>query len=263
MDLKLLGILTAVVYFGTAILQGSQLFGKLNLPKPVLLGLACIGLTAHGVLLYHWFETPDGQNLDFFNMWSLCLWLVGLLSLVFIWRTLFSTLLLLIFPLAGVSVILVLQWQSPSIMNTSLHTGVLLHIFISILSLSLLLLAAFQACLLGIQTYYLKRHQLNSVFNRLPPLQTMESVLFIYLSWGFILLSLALISGFLYIDDFFSKLLFSKSLMSVIAWGVLAVLLFGRFAMGWRGTKAVKYTISCVLVLLLAYFGNKAIQLSF
>ena len=38
---------------------------------------------------------------------------------------------------------------------------------------------------------------------------------------------------------------------------VLAVLLFGRWRFGWRGPRAVKLTLTSMLLLLLAFFGSK------
>jgi ABC-type uncharacterized transport system permease subunit len=40
---------------------------------------------------------------------------------------------------------------------------------------------------------------------------------------------------------------------------LFATLLWGRYRFGWRGKKALHWTIAGFVVLLLAYFGSKAV----
>lgn len=70
----------------------------------------------------------------------------------------------------------------------------------------------------------------------------MESLLFGFLFAGWLLLSLSLLSGALYIDDLFAQHLAHKTFLSCFAWVVFAVLLWGRHQLGWRGHKAIRWT---------------------
>jgi ABC-type uncharacterized transport system permease subunit len=45
--------------------------------------------------------------------------------------------------------------------------------------------------------------------------------------------------------------------LSLIAWMIFGVLLIGRVRFGWRGSSAVRWTLSGFGVLALAYFGSK------
>jgi ABC-type uncharacterized transport system permease subunit len=93
----------------------------------------------------------------------------------------------------------------------------------------------------------------------LPPLQTMESLLFEMIAVGFVLLSLALLSGFSFLEDMFAQRQVHKTVLSIIAWFVFGTLLWGRYRFGWRGQKALIWTLSGFVVLMLAYFGSKVV----
>jgi ABC-type uncharacterized transport system permease subunit len=74
---------------------------------------------------------------------------------------------------------------------------------------------------------------------------------------GFILLSLALVSGALFVQDLFAQHLVHKTVLSIVAWVVFAILLWGRQRFGWRGRTAIRWTLSGFFSLMLAYFGSK------
>ncbi len=74
---------------------------------------------------------------------------------------------------------------------------------------------------------------------------------------GFVLLSIAQATGFMFLEDMFAQHLAHKTLLSVAAWVVFGVLLWGRFRFGWRGRTALRWTLAGFVVLMLAYFGSK------
>jgi len=85
----------------------------------------------------------------------------------------------------------------------------------------------------------------------------MEALLFDMISLGFALLTIALATGFVFMDNMFAQNLAHKTLLSLIAWLVFAILLWGRYKFGWRGRKALVWTLAGFAVLMLAYFGSK------
>jgi ABC-type uncharacterized transport system permease subunit len=93
----------------------------------------------------------------------------------------------------------------------------------------------------------------------LPPLQTLEFSMFQIIAFGFFLLSLGLISGLMFLKDMFAQHLVHKTVLSIIAWLVFAILLWGRHRFGWRGRTAIRYTLSGFGSLMLAYFGSKLV----
>ena len=84
-----------------------------------------------------------------------------------------------------------------------------------------------------------------------------EALLFEMIGAGFVLLTLALLSGFMFLEDMFAQHLVHKTVLSIAAWVVFGSLLWGRFKSGWRGQKALIWTLSGFVVLMLAYFGTK------
>lgn len=91
----------------------------------------------------------------------------------------------------------------------------------------------------------------------LPPLQTMESLLFGLIITGFTLLTLALVSGLLFVDNFFAQHLVHKTVFSIVAWLVYGILLWGHFRWGWRGKTATLWTLGGFTLLMLAFWGTK------
>jgi ABC-type uncharacterized transport system permease subunit len=85
----------------------------------------------------------------------------------------------------------------------------------------------------------------------------MERLLFQSLRIGFYLLTLSLITGFIFIDDFFAQHLMHKTILSLVAWVIFAALIFGRKLFGWRGKQAIIATQVGFGVLVIAYFGSK------
>ena len=116
-----------------------------------------------------------------------------------------------------------------------------------------------QAALLAIQDRHLHNRQPGGFVRSLPPLQTMESLLFQMIAIGFTLLTLALITGSLYLDDIFARHLAHKTILSIAAWIIFATLLWGRYHYGWRGRKAIRWTLGGFFMLMLAYFGSKLV----
>ncbi|MGC8732668.1 MAG: cytochrome C assembly family protein, partial [Halothiobacillaceae bacterium] len=133
------------------------------------------------------------------------------------------------------------------------------HILLSILAYSLFTLAALQAWLLASQHRALHQRRPAAFARILPPLEDMEILLFRLIGAGFALLTLSLITGFMFLEDIFAQHLVHKTVLSIVSWAVFGGLLLGRAFMGWRGRTAVRWTLSGFGVLLLAYFGSKIV----
>jgi ABC-type uncharacterized transport system permease subunit len=87
----------------------------------------------------------------------------------------------------------------------------------------------------------------------------MERLLFQLIAIGFFLLSLTLLSGLWFIRDWLAQHLAHKTVLSITAWLIFGVLLWGRLRYGWRGRTAIRWTLAGYATLLLAYFGSKLI----
>src|SRR6266702_2117176 len=93
----------------------------------------------------------------------------------------------------------------------------------------------------------------------LPPLLTMERLLFRIILAGFTFLTLTLATGIVFSETLFRQAMkFNhKTLFAVISWLIFAALLAGRHLYGCRGRTALRWTLAGFLALLLAYVGSR------
>jgi ABC-type uncharacterized transport system permease subunit len=140
---------------------------------------------------------------------------------------------------------------------TLLDWRLLLHAWLALLAYATLALAALLAMMLWMQERALRHRASPGWLGALPPLTQLETLLFRSLGVAFALLSAALLTGMLFVEDMLAQHLWHKTVLSGLSWVVLAVLLFGRWRWGWRGPRAVKLTLTAMILLLLAYFGSK------
>lgn len=133
------------------------------------------------------------------------------------------------------------------------------HVVLSTLAYALLSVAAVLAVAARVVHSRLRSRKPVGGLRVLPPLESLEGTMFQALVAGWIILSLALFSGFVFVDDLFAQHLVHKTILSCLAWGVFAALIFGRLRYGWRGPKLTYWVLSGVVLLLLAYFGAKIV----
>jgi len=228
-------------------------------PKSILLLLGGLAVTLHALVLYQSMITPLGLNLGFFNAASLIAWVIALLLLLSLPRQPIDNLTIILFPLAALTIGLEGYFHTERIFSEETEWGVRLHIFFSIFAYSFLSISALQALFLALQNYKLHHKHPGWVMGKLPPLQVMETLLFQMIALGFGLLSLSLFSGIVFLDDLFAQHLVHKTVLSILAWCVFAVLLWGRIRYGWRGKTAIRWNLSGFLVLMVAYFGSKLV----
>lgn len=161
-----------------------------------------------------------------------------------------------LFPLSGVALLLAVGLPSPA-GSSGMTPGIALHAISSALAFGVLVIAAMQAVLLGVQNQALRHHHTRGVVQALPPLTTMERLLFELIWAGMAMLTLSIISGFVFLDSMFAQHLAHKTILSLAAWIIFAILLISHHILGWRGMRAVRWTLGGCAVLLLAYFGSK------
>ena len=135
-----------------------------------------------------------------------------------------------------------------------------------LLAYSTLTIAAFHAVLMALQESRLhglppaKQHGwLTSTLDRLPPLLTMEKLLFRLIALGFLLLSLTVLSGVVFSEELFGVPFTwdHKIIFTLMSWALFALLLAGRYLRGWRGKTALRFILTGFTTLLLAYVGSR------
>jgi len=255
-------LLAIILYLFTSAALTVRLAGSdsgLRMSRGLVLLLGFSAITLHAMVLYPHLVTGDGLNLGFFNAASLVALMTVLLLLLVAIKQPVENLGIPVLPIAAAAVALA-SWnpgQQPA--TTAASWQLDLHILFSVLAYSLFALAAVQAVLLAIQERHLRNRHPGGYIRALPPLQIMEGLLFQMIGTGFALLSAALLTGILFLEDIFAQHLVHKTLLSIAAWVIFAILLWGRWKFGWRGRKAIRWTLSGFVFLLLAYFGSKLV----
>ncbi len=209
------------------------------------------------ILLLSW--QLRGISFNYFNIASILAAIIAGLFLLASLTKPISKLGIGFFPLAAVLLSLNLAFFDPLQKAAHYSWPMNIHIFSSLIAFSLLNIAALQAIFLAIQDQQLRKHPPSKIILTLPPLQTMESLLFQMIAAGVIFLTISLFSGFLFIDDLFAQHLAHKTVLSILAWLIFSLLLFGRIRYGWRGQTAIQWTLIGFTALLLAYFGSKMV----
>ncbi|MBB3142743.1 cytochrome C assembly family protein [Halomonas organivorans] len=251
-----LALMAFILYVAAASWQALALARRVPPRNALVRGFGTLGLLCHLPLAVGLLDKGDSLLPGF----STSVVLAGALAvLVLLVVSLFKPVLNVatgLFPLAGVVLLLAVEWPSPE-KASGMTPGIALHALSSALAFALLAIAAVQAILLGVQNQALRHHHIRGVVQSLPPLTTMERVLFELIWAGMILLTLAIASGFVFVDNMFAQHLVHKTVLSLAAWVIFAALLVGHHRLGWRGMRAVRWTLGGYMMLLLAYFGSK------
>ena len=132
-----------------------------------------------------------------------------------------------------------------------------LHVLTTVGSLALFALAGACAALYLLQNRELKAHNSKSLFRRLPPLATLDSVAYHAVAYGLPLLTLGLSTGILYVyrsglptNAWWAD---AKTIVSFVVWLLYIVYLTARIAAGWRGLR-LQYILLAGLVIATALY---------
>ena len=250
-------VLVTICYCLSAILIYRQL-EQSNQRYRAALYPALLATLIQSFLLNDLINQADGLNLNFVNSFCLISWLISIQIILSTCFMHIENLGIAIFPITGFAN-LITNIDFPAHLVLTSNNAIQGHIMISVIAYSLITLGAFQAGLLAYQDKSIRSHHPGGLIRFLPPLADMESFLFVFLSLGFTGLSLSLISGFFFLEDIFAQHLVHKTTLSIIAWFILGILMFGRMKFGWRGKKAIRWTMIAFLFLMLAFFGSKLV----
>ncbi|GAA6139966.1 cytochrome c biogenesis protein CcsA [Arenicella sp. 4NH20-0111] len=224
--------------------------------------LAWLGTFVHLVFAYTYCFSNGSLN---FSLSSMAVLVSGLMSFIFVLGSLgipIRRLGILVFPLTSASLLFSLFWGKESVSLSGSSSAASVHIVVSILAYCLLAIAAIQALLYVYQERQIKRRATPAMLMALPPLQTMELLLFRLIWTGFALLSLTLLTGAMFSQEIFGKAFeFNHhTILALLGWIVFAILLLKRTIQGLRGSQAVYWTVGGFLLIQLGYFGTKIVS---
>ncbi len=224
-----------------------------------------VALTLIGVLLHSWAESqhwliPPAPEVSLTNALSLCALVTVAIPLITVpfKNSLFDANLVAL-PLAVLILLAEGLLNAPLLQMSHASPAMTVHIVTSVVAFGVLSIASVYALFIAIIDHLLRRHSVNRLVQALPALDTLEALLFHLIRTGFAILTVSLATGLLFVENLFAQHLVHKTLLSIFAWLVFAVLLWGRWKRGWRGRLAVRLTLAGIALLLLAYFGSKLI----
>ncbi|WP_373976469.1 cytochrome c biogenesis protein CcsA [Chitinibacter sp. SCUT-21] len=136
-----------------------------------------------------------------------------------------------------------------------------LHFIFAMLAQSLLFIAAGLAILMRITDSTLHHHARKLLSQNLPPLLTLEKLLFSTISVGFALLTLTLIAGGVFNQQSYGTVftVSHKTVFGLLSWILFGSLLLGRWLSGWRGRLVANWTLAAFSVLFLGYIGTRIV----
>jgi ABC-type uncharacterized transport system permease subunit len=224
--------------------------------------VAPVALVLHAMLLYQRVLTPAGMDLGVANAISLLVWLTLLIywlaSLVYDGL---APMLGLMAPVALLAILLQAALPTHHFVSYAGDPLFTLHFAIAMLAYSLFIVATVHALLMLAEEKWLHRGVLPPFLRSLPPLLEMEALLFRIILAGFMLLTLTVASGVFFSEQLFGKpfTITHKTVFGIVSWCIFGGLLAGHYFRGWRGRKAVRWTLAGFAALLLAYIGSKVV----
>jgi ABC-type uncharacterized transport system permease subunit len=218
-----------------------------------------VPLGLHGFLLYSEIFGKSELRFGFAQALSVMMWLGVALYWV---ESLFYSLdgmEPLVLPLAAVAVPLPALF--PGLASSSTYanaTAFKVHLALAMIAYSLFMIALLHATLMAVAERQLHRKSTLAVMN-LPPLLTLEKLLFRVIGAAFVFLTLTLATGILFSETLFGRPLRAdhKTVFALLSWLTFGLLLAGRRLYGWRGRTALRWTLTGFVMLLLAYIGSR------
>ena len=261
MDLSSIGALIAFICYAVAtLLIVARLFHPDGPNLIKVLAFGCGAIVLHTISTSNFLYSSGTINFALPNVVSLVSLVITLTVTVIALRYKVNLLLPVVYGFAGL-------WQLimtilPHDQMTPLATdkiALFSHVTLALIAYCVLIIAmlfAFQVAYINMK---LKEKALSAV-SHLPPLMQVEAQLFTTLAAGTILLFVSQLTGAFFLDEFFSRSNAHKTVFSIMALVLYAVILWGHYHKGWRGHRVLLMTIVATGLLTLAYFGSRFVK---
>lgn len=220
-------------------------------------------MTLMGVVLHFWAESEHwmaltSPHVSLLNILSLCgLVTVAIPLLTYPTRNSLFDAALVALPFSVLILLTEGIFYAPAVEITRQSAHITAHIFSSVIAFGVLSIAGVYALFIALIDRLLRQHSINKLVQTLPALDKLEELLFHLIRIGLAVLTFSLVTGMVFVEDLFGQHLAHKTILSIFAWLIFALLLWGRWKRGWRGQVAVRMTLAGIALLLLSYFGSK------
>ena len=231
-------------------------------PPAASTALVILALVLHAVTIARAVFTPEGLDLSFPQALSLVAWLTVLVATISRLLAKLPAVSNVILPVAAVCALAPLAGGSPHHFAYAGDQMAALHISVALVAYALFVVAALQALLLTGLSRRLHSGVTRADLDGSLPLLSLERFMFRLIAAGFVLLTLTLVSGFVFSEEVFGKpVTFThKNVFSLLGWATFLVLLIGRYRYGWRGKLALYWIVAGTVLLVLGYLGSKFVS---
>jgi len=229
--------------------------------------LILLSLMIQGIYLHDSVFTPEGFIFGFAQDLSLMAWVWLLFYWLQSWYMPIASLRLMVLVFAMLCAFLPILFPGTLISPRAVaDPWFKAHFIVATIAVGLLTLAAMMAVLMEVQDRALRRtlayapdSRLAHWLEGLPPLLTMEKLLFNLIYFGFALLSLTIFSGIFFSETLFGKpVVFDhKTIFAFASWLLFGGLIVARLRVGLRGRSALRWVLWGFAALLLAYVGSR------
>ncbi|MBN3854699.1 MULTISPECIES: inner membrane protein YpjD [unclassified Paraburkholderia] len=236
--------------------------------------LLFVALAAHGLLLHMTIFPANEMIFGFAFALSAMFWLGAVIYWIESFFFALDGLRLLLLPLAALASILPLLFGGVRVLPYAAAPLFKLHFVIANVAYGLFAIAALHAVLMlaverrlhALKGAGFQRNAgnkgggwLSNWIETLPPLLTMEKLLFRLIGAGFVLLTATLVSGIVFSEQLIDRPLSldHKTVFAFLSWLMFGTLLTARKISGWRGRSALRWVIASFVALLLAYVGSR------
>ena len=216
-------------------------------------------LILHGITLYRDLFAQQELRFGFSQALSAMMWLAVGIYWVESFFLRLEALQAFVLPLAAVAVFLPALFPGYFVHSGGDNLGFRVHLVTAMAAYSLFAIAALQASFMAVVEKRLHRGSLQGVLAQVPPLLTLERLLFRMIAGGFALLTLALGTGIFFSEEVFGRAMRfdHKTVFAILSWIIFAGLMLGRWRWGWRGRTALHWILAGFASLLLAYIGSR------
>jgi len=234
-----------------------------------VIGRSCLlgAIALHGIGLAAAVIVPAGLHLG----WALALSTAMWLGMIVFWVENFllqlDSLLLLLLPVAAIISLLAAVFPHGYVVPHANSDWLRTHLLIAMMAYGLITVAALHAMLMTVLDRHLHRPieargdqgLMARAMAAMPPLLTLEQLLFRLIWIGFGALTLTVITGIVVSMRLSGyPLPFDhKTVFTLLSWVTFGVLLAGRHIQGWRGRLALRWTLAGFAFLLLSYTGSR------
>ncbi len=237
------------------ILHNDKILGIAN--KTILAGFVFHTLT----IVSRWIEAGRPPFANLHEVFSLFSWMVVIIYLLLRFRYRLAVLGSFVAPFAMLLLITASFLPKEIIpLAPSLESYWLpIHVGLAFLGNAFFAMAFLFGIMYLIQEHYLKSKKVGGLYFLLPSLDILDELSYKCLTYGFPLLTLAIITGAIWAEYVWGSYWTwePRQTWSLITWFLYAALLHGRLTVGWRGRKAAIYSIIAFLILIGSFITIK------